>query len=440
MMLTTDNQSPQPMTLSSYNKLLSSLLSVPETSQQWVTAELLDVAVRGGHCYMELVEKDHATGRTVARNRGIIWANNYGWMSTMFRQATGQALVTGLRVMVCVSANFHPVFGLSLVITDINPSYTLGELQRRRMLILERLKAEGIFDMNRTLPIPVPANRIAVISAHGAAGYGDFIHQLYSSPRYLRFSTQLFEAVMQGDKAAQSIISALQQVAERVEDFDVVVIIRGGGATSDLATLDDYELAAHVAQFPLPVIVGVGHERDVTVLDYVAALRVKTPTAAAEWLINRGSELLDALQAITAEILHATTSKLAVASRRLEYCAGALPTLATASIARSERRLDRCAAFIASAGVAAIEARRRRLAIIAGAISIASTTCTKRSVDRLDALGRLLNALSPEATLRRGYTITRVKGTAITDASSLAPGTVITTTFANGTIDSVISQ
>lgn len=433
------SDSPQPMTLSSYNQLLGHLISVPETSQQWVTAELLDVAVRGGHCYMELVEKDPASGRTLARNRGIIWANNYGWMSAMFRQATGQTLSTGLRVMVCVTANFHPVFGLSLVITDINPSYTLGELQRRRMLIIEQLKAEGIFDMNRTLPIPIPTNRIAVISAPGAAGYGDFIHQLYSSPRHLRFTTRLFDAVMQGDKAAESIIDALHRVAAHADDFDLVVIIRGGGATSDLATLDNYDLAANVAQFPLPVIVGIGHERDVTVLDYVAALRVKTPTAAAEWLINRSSELLDALQGLAADILHATTSKLATASRKLEYCAGALPTMSTAAIARSARRLDRCAALIASTGSVAIEARRRRMAIIAQAINHAATACTRRNGDRLDALGRLLDALSPEATLCRGYTITRAAGVAVTDASLLTKGTVITTTFANGTIDSVIS-
>lgn len=430
--------SPEAISLSRFNAMIAGLINVPETSRRWITAELLDVSVRGGHCYMELIEKDAASGRTLARNRGIIWANTYVWLAQKFLESTGQQFATGLKVMVCVTANFHQVFGMSLVISDIEPSYTMGELQRRRMMILRRLKDEGILDMNRTLGMPVPVNRIAVVSAPGAAGYGDFIHQLYTNARNLRFATRLFPAVMQGEKAPESIIAALGEIAAEADLWDAVVIIRGGGSTSDLASLDNYELAAHVAQFPLPVIVGVGHERDVTVLDYVAAMRVKTPTAAAEWLIAEGNARLDRLHSLASELLRCASDRLSGSGRQLEYLAARLSAIPGECLRGQRMRLDRAASLISAAGTDSINRRRRRLDSLAGNIANTARNALTRRADSLKSLSQLLEALSPEATLRRGYTITRVDGRSIADPSAVAAGTEIITILANGTLKSTV--
>ena len=271
----------QSISLLELTRRIAYLVQAPETQNVWVTAELQDVNARGGHCYMELLQKDEA-GRQVARIRGCCWANIYGPLARRFYQATGQQFASGLKVMLKVSASMHPVFGLSLVVLEVNPEYTLGDLVRRRMEIINRLQKEGVLEMNRQLQWPKVVQRIAVISAKGAAGYGDFLNQLYHNPMRLRFHTELFQATMQGTSAPASIIDALSRIADRQEEFDGVVIIRGGGATSDLQAYEDYDLAVAVAQFPLPIAIGIGHERDITVLDWVANTRLKTPTAVAE--------------------------------------------------------------------------------------------------------------------------------------------------------------
>lgn len=245
-----------------------------------MTAETSDVR-RAAHCYLELIQKHPTTGEPVARVRATIWRSAFARIESDFMAATGSRLASGMKVRVLVSVNYHPAYGLSLNITDIDPVYTMGDLVRLRMEILSRLQKEGVLELNRSLDWPDVPLRIAVISAQGAAGYGDFVHQLYTNPRCLRFTTRLFPALMQGREAPASIIAALEDIAAEEENWDGVVIIRGGGATSDLASFENYDLAANIAQFPLPVIIGIGHERDVTVLDYVANMRVKTPTAAA---------------------------------------------------------------------------------------------------------------------------------------------------------------
>lgn len=385
----------------------------------WVTAETGDLRVSGGHCYLELLEKDTSTGRPVARMRAIIWASQYARISAEFVHATGQQLVSDIKVMVRVNVNFHPAFGLSAVITDINPEFTCGDLLRRRKMMIERLTEEGIIDMNRTLPWPDVAWRIAVISAQGAAGYGDFITHLYNNPQHLRFATCLFPAVMQGEHAPNSIIEALEAIAERTDDFDCVVIIRGGGATGDLASFDNYDLAANIAQFPLPVIVGIGHERDVTVLDYVASVRVKTPTAAAEWLIGHSDEALSHIKDIASEIFRIATERISGGLRQIAYYEGLLPSLALGKVQRA----------MASLGDT-----------IPSMIRHTSNSILRRQNDRLEAASQLLTALSPEAVLRRGYSICRIDGHAVTDSSQLTKGMTITTTFAKGEISSTVNK
>ncbi len=407
----------QAITLREFNDRISSALNhASGLHDVWVVGETSDVRTSGGHCYLELIEKNPETGVPVARMRATIWASRYTYLANKFLRETGAAFASGIKVMLCVTASFHPVYGLSVNVADINPAYTLGDLQRRRMEMIRRLTDEGIINLNRELPWPDVPSRIAVISARGAAGYGDFINQLYHNRYRLRFSTTLFPAVMQGEGAPSSLLAALERIAARQEDFDGVVIIRGGGATGDLATFDHYELAAHIAMFPLPVIVGIGHERDITLLDYVANMRVKTPTAAAEWLIARGADALARLQKIAADIRLIVTERVALAHRRLEYCTGQLPLLVRA-------RLDRAAMQVGPMLVRDISSLIRYK--------------LDRRADHLRQAETLIDALSPQATLRRGFSITRVDGRAVTSPDDIPPGAQIVTSLAKGEFTSI---
>lgn len=408
----------EPLTLLQLNQHISATIAGDRSLRDvWVTGETGDLRVSGGHCYLELIEKDPDTGRPVARMRAIIWASNYARIATEFAAATGQQLVSDLKVMVQVTVNFHPAFGLSAVISAINPDFTCGDLLRRRRMMLQRLTDEGIIDMNRTLPWPDVPWRIAVISARGAAGYGDFITHLFNNPSRLRFSVTLFPAILQGENAPESIINALEDVAAQIDDFDCVVIIRGGGATGDLASFDNYELAANVAQFPLPVIVGIGHERDVTILDYVAAVRVKTPTAAAEWLIGKVDDAYARVRDLASEIFRAATTKVSGGLQQLAYYAGLLPSLTLGKVDRERVRLG---------------------SSVPESLSHSALSIVRRHADRLDSIDDLLSALSPEAVLRRGYSITRVNGKAVRDTASLSPGDEVETRLAVGKFVAVV--
>ena len=315
----------QGITLSRYNELITQAInSTPGLQNQWVVAETSDLRVVRGHCYMELVEKNDA-GTTVAKLNAVIWSSNYPRLVAKFMAATGAELKTGMKVLVKVSANFHSQFGFKAVISDIDPSYTMGDMARQRLEILKRLKADGIIDMNKELPITAVPQRIAVISAAGAAGYGDFMNQLANNPYRLKFYTCLFGASMQGAQTVPTVLAALDRINDHLDLFDAVVIIRGGGATSELNSFDNYDLAAAVAQFPLPVIVGIGHDRDETVLDFVAAIRVKTPTAAAEWLINRGTNALAHLDELQETVVTAVRDTVGHAREQLAYYTSMIP-------------------------------------------------------------------------------------------------------------------
>lgn len=424
------------MTLLEMLDVVRTFVQQPATQNVWVVAEVQDVQVRGGHCYMEMLQKDDA-GRQQARVRGCIWASNYSRIAHTFYNATGQQFASGLKVMAKVSASFHPVFGMSLVISEVNPEFTMGDLLRRRAAILRRLQAEGVLEMNRQLRWPLVPQRIAVVSAPGAAGYGDFMNQLYTNPSRLRFVTRLYPATMQGATAPQSIIAALSAVADDAEQWDGVVIIRGGGATSDLQAFEDYDLATTVAQFPLPVAIGIGHERDVTVLDYVANARLKTPTAVAEWLIGCGENVLSAVNNLGARILQAATDRVSGNRQQLAQAEGLLPTLARGAVERSRARLDNATGMLAGVSGRLIHPQFERLAMTVQAIATATDNLIRRRRDALAASEQLLGALSPQATLARGYSITRVDGHAVTSPDDIPPGALIETTLAAGTLLSI---
>ncbi|MDE5659718.1 MAG: exodeoxyribonuclease VII large subunit [Muribaculaceae bacterium] len=412
----------------------------PPRPETWVVAELSDVRESGGHCYMELVQKDESTGLTVAKARATIWASALPRLRADFMAGTGQAFTSGLKVKVRVTPGYHPVYGMNLNITAVDPSFTMGERERKRREILERLKREGVIDLNKSLEFPRPTQRIAVISSAGAAGYGDFMNQLFRNPRRLRFEVTLFQAAVQGAQTAKSIIGQLDMIAGRCEEFDCVCIIRGGGATTDLDGFDDYMLAANVAQFPLPIIVGIGHERDTTVLDYIACQRVKTPTAAAEFLIGMAQQELELLLAIGGGLLQSVTDTIGGARQQLAYISGVLPTAPLAAIERADRRLDNLLGSLGRISATRIQPLMSRIDRMADALESITTNTTRHAATRLDGFAALIEALSPQATLRRGFSITRVDGKAITDASAIAPGTILHTRLASGAITSRFEQ
>ena len=431
---------PASLTLEQFNNLIAEVVaSAPSLRSAWVTAETSDLR-RNGHCYLELIQKNPATGDTIARARATIWRTTFQRLDADFFMATGTRLDSGMKVMVKVTANYHPAYGLSLNITDIDPAYTMGDLMRLRREILARLTAEGVINLNRELEWNIPTLRIAVISAEGAAGYGDFMRHLADNPRRLRFTTSLFGAVMQGAQAPASIIAALDEIAAAEDRWDCVVIIRGGGATSDLASFENYELAANIAQFPLPVIVGIGHERDITVLDYVANMRVKTPTAAAQWLIEQAEELLNRIDNSARAITLAAGRMLAEASEQLAYIGSRLPFLPGAAVSGARATLDRLSLRVISASSGALRPYQSKLDGAMQRLSTAIAASMSRRATHLDALERLVGVLSPSATLARGYSITRVDGHAVTDASQIAPGTTLITTLASGTVTSVATE
>lgn len=421
-----------------FNRRIGGLLHDASVQRCWVVAETSDVRQSGGHCYLELVQKDAQTGQTLARMRGIVWASVYARLRCEFERATGQPFASGMNVMVEVSANFHEQYGLSVVITGINPTYTLGDMARQRLEILNRLRSEGIIDMNKQLPWDDVAQRVAVISAAGAAGYGDFMNQLHNNPSGIKFYTCLFPAVMQGQSTVTSVIAALERINDYADLFDCVVIIRGGGSTSDLNSFDNYDLAANVAQFPLPVICGIGHDRDNTVVDSVASVRVKTPTAAAEWLLDRAQSALDHVNALTDMVVDSATQMLSGARQQLAYFTSGIPLMADNIVVRHRARLQQIAAAIPVVAARRIDGAGKDLAFASQRLAMAARQCVANERQRVTGLEKQVELLSPDRVLRRGYSLTLRDGYVVTSASSLRAGDSLVTRFADGERTSVV--
>lgn len=426
------------ISLVEFNRRIGGLLHDASVQRCWVVAETSDVRQSGGHCYLELVQKNAQTGQTLARMRGIVWASVYARLRCEFERATGQPFASGMNVMVEVSANFHEQYGLSVVITGINPTYTLGDMARQRLEILNRLRREGIIDMNKQLPWVDVAQRVAVISAAGAAGYGDFMNQLHNNPSGIKFYTCLFPAVMQGQSTVTSVIAALERINDYADLFDCVVIIRGGGSTSDLNSFDNYDLAANVAQFPLPVICGIGHDRDNTVVDSVASVRVKTPTAAAEWLLDRAQSALDHVNALTDMVVDSATQMLSGARQQLAYFTSGIPLMADNIVVRHRARLQQIAAAIPVVAARRIDGAGKDLAFASQRVAMAARQCVANERQRVTGLEKQVELLSPDRVLRRGYSLTLRDGYVVTSASSLRAGDSLVTRFADGERTSVV--
>lgn len=427
------SKTPNTITLQEFNNRIKRLLADPSVMNCWVVAETTDVRINQ-HCYLQLLEKNPKTGATVAKIKAIIWGSQFRFLNARFKQVTGRDIGNDMKIMVCLSVNYSPQYGLTVVINDINPEFTLGDMERQRQEILNRLTQEGIIGQNKTLPVPPVLQRIAIVSAAGAAGYGDFMKQLTDNKYGVCFYPCLFQATMQGVKTVPTVLAALDKVEQNQHLFDCVVIIRGGGGTEELNSFDNYDLARRVATFPLPVIVGIGHERDITVLDYVAGIRVKTPTAAAEHIILQAANALAHIGDLSNQVVSIARDYIARAKEQLSYYAGNLPIMAQRIIDTNTLRLQNFIQNIPLHVQRHIEGENAQLARQKDAIKNAVAQVKMKETMRLEALGDKIELLSPRKVMARGYTLTTCEGKIMTDAAQLEAGKLVTIHFRDGKV------
>ena len=428
----------EALTLYELNGLVRETLELTLNDEYWVQAEIAELRVNR-HCYMELVQKEARGNGIVAKARAQVWANRWTFIKPMFEQMTGQTLASGMQVLLKVEVTFHELYGYSLNVTDLDPSYTLGDITRHRQEILRRLAEEGIETMNKELPLPRLLQRIAVISSASAAGYGDFCNQLNNNQRGLAFKTKLFQAVMQGNDVESSVVSALNRIAEQQDEWDVVVIIRGGGATSDLQGFDSLLLAENVAQFPLPIITGIGHERDDTVIDLISHTRVKTPTAAAEFLIHHQEQELDILEDLSARLTDRVSQLLYDETTRLKMLASKIPMLFSTVKAREEVRLHRLSASMANSSVQRLEKAKGGVELMNQQLTLYTSALLQSERKRIELMDSKLQSAHPNRILQLGFSITRMGGKALRDVDEVKEGDEIETTLASGTFKSTIT-
>ncbi len=406
------------LTLSELNRQVKDAIRTHLPETYWMRAETSDVRRnRNGHCYLEFIEKDAATQSIIAKARGVIWSNVFQMLSTYFENETGQQFTSGMNVLVRVSVEFHELYGYSLTVVDIDPSFTLGEIARNRQLVLKQLEEEGVLTLNRELALPELANRIAVISSPTAAGYEDFCDQLANNPGGLVFYSKLFPAIMQGDRSESSIIAALEKIFQYRDLFDAVAIIRGGGASSDLSCFDSYLLATNVAQFPLPVISGIGHERDVTVLDIVAHTRAKTPTAVAEFFIAR---------------LTRTATELIGLEERVVSESGSRLLKEQTDLFSLSKELVHQSSLMVQREVAAVQQ-------LSDKMKYGVRHLLQYQSHVLENRAQFIQMVSPVNILKRGYTLTLKDGKIITSLQGLSLDDVIETRFRDGSSTSVVT-
>lgn len=430
-----------PLSLSSLQQLIGNAVrQSPELQGAWVIAELSDVRAVGGHCYMELIEKDERSGELRAKLRAVIWHSDYVRIGNEFYGATGMVIKTGLKVLVRGNAVHHGVHGLSFNITDIDSGYTLGDMERQRREILDRLQKEGKLNLNKRYRQEFPATpqKIAVISASGAAGYGDFIDHLINTQEGIKFYPLLFNAIMQGERTARSVISALERVEQSIDFWDCVVIIRGGGATTDLNGFNNYELAERIATFPLPVVVGIGHERDRTVLDEIACIRCKTPTAVADFLVDRCRKAWSITVERTKNIADYTLAGLRGEEMRLSHAENLLPTRIKGIIMQAGKALGEMSFRIERMATGVLRKEDNKRELMELRLQNALRNTVEKQKQKLDMCEKMLKALSPENTLKRGYSITRHAGKGVYDAACLKKGDEIITEFAAGKVVSTV--
>ena len=441
--------SDKRLTLYELNSLVREVLECEMPDEYWVEAELSECREARGHCYMELIQKDEATATPIAKASARCWASKWMLVRPYFERTTGQMLHAGMKVLLKVYAQFHEAYGFSWIVTDIDPPYTLGDMARKRQEIIRQLKEEGVFDLQKELQLPLFCQRIAVISSETAAGYGDFCNQLADNPYGFKFETQLFSAIMQGEGVEQSIIDALGRIFSEYSEysehsdssdcpFDCVVIIRGGGATSDMSGFDTLALAENVANFPLPIITGIGHDRDESILDMISHTRVKTPTAAAAFLIDHLKNIMDILNDSQEQIVRLAQQKLTYYKSQFASIAEVLPRLFANVKVRQEARLDALNNRLILSSSNKLSTLNSRLSTFADHLPILLDRRLMAEKHRLQLIEEKVKSLDPALLLSRGYSITMKDGKVVRDPQTLRHGDEIETRLEKGTIKSIV--
>lgn len=422
------------LTLYELNSLVKETIELTFTQQFWVEAELADATERRGHLYLDLVQKDEHSATPIARASARCWASVWASVRPRFERTTRQRLTAGMKVLLRVYPQFHQAYGFSWIVTDIDPTYTLGDMQRQRQEIIDRLKRDGVFDMQRELTLPMFCQRIAVISSATAAGFGDFCNHLQHNDYGFHFAVELFPAIMQGEQVEPTVISALDSINSRIDDFDCVVIIRGGGATVDMSGFNTLLLAENVANFPLPIITGIGHDRDESIIDMISFMQVKTPTAAAAFLIERLLNVSERIKAATSSITRCVQEKLEYERIRLTALSTRIPILFSLTKTRQLSIIDSLTQRMTAAVQQDIRQRQHQLQIAAQRLAPATQRTMQQEQHRLQMLTQRTAALDPAAILRRGFSMTLCNGRFVTDASQMKNGDIMETKLANGTV------
>ena len=404
--------------LSELGKCIKMTLKTAFAEPVWVRAEISEMHENvSGHCYLDLIEKADDTDVLVAKQKATIWAFTYRMLKPYFESETGATLRAGMKVLLLCEVEFHEVYGISLNVRDIDPAFTVGEMAVRRAEIIRRLTDDGIVDMNKQQPLaPVP-QRVAVISSATAAGYGDFCDQLRNNVFGYTFYTKLFPATMQGAQTEQSVVAALDKICDFIDNFDVVVIIRGGGATSDLVAFDNYNLALHCAQFPLPIISGIGHQRDESVVDLVAHTRVKTPTAAAEFLVARINDFEKNIDEMAQNVAFSAREVVHDELLRLQQRIARLGVVQRVCV-RHDAALQHLTMRLRNAAKMAISSEEKRMSLV------------EKSIEYAD----------PATLLQRGFTLTTKHGKIVKSVCDVAPGDIVTTHLADGAFTAMVQQ
>jgi len=401
----------ESISLFELNNAVKTLLKENFYEGVWVRAEISDAKENfNHHCFLELVEKEADTDEVIARQRATIWANTYRIIKTYFAEQTGENLKAGMKILVFCTLEMHENYGLSLSITDIEPSFTIGEIALQKTKIINQLTQEGIINMNKSLPFPAMPQRIAVISSKTAAGFEDFSHQLKNNSFGFKFYVKLFEALMQGQQTENSVIEQLDRIYENVQLFDAVVIIRGGGATADLSAFDNYNIAAHCAQFPLPIICGIGHQRDSFVLDEVAYASVKTPTAAAELLISKMQQQDDFINFSAQKIISFSRQNIDNQKNILKEYSYQIPLKTLELLKNNHQKIDNFCLIIKNGTKKIVFAEKSKMEIAQKTVEL----------------------LSPHTILKRGYTLTQKNGKTVLSASEISAGDKLNIIFADG--------
>lgn len=428
------------LTLYELNSLVVELIDKVMPSSYWVEAEIADARESKGHLYLELIEKDESTNIPIARASAKCWRSSWLMIGPHFERVAGVKLRAGLQIMIQVHAQFHAQYGFSWIIDDINPEYTMGSMARKRNEIIAQLKSEGVFELQRELCLPLFAQRIAVISSASAAGYGDFCNQLQHNEYGFRFQMQLFQAFMQGEQVEQSIVAALNLISTKEDDFDCVVIIRGGGATADLSGFDTLVLAENVANFPLPVITGIGHERDESILDMVAHTRVKTPTAAAAFLIDHLAATLNRIEQAQISIQRMVEHRIQHEKLHLQQLSTHIPILFSMVRNRENARLDDYWHALLQRVMLHFQKSKMRVELLSNKVIPVTTNKLMAEQHKLQLLEQRVDGVNPERMLRLGYSLTYKNGYVLRNVNEVKAGDEITTRLEGGIITSVVKK